>query len=248
MTDTDAIERATEHRPWPKPSIPWVLFQSWRDLLFAHWRIDAALLRQRVPPQLELDLHEGTAWVGITPFLLTDFRPRGLPALPPISRFPELNLRTYVRAEGRAGIYFFSLDAGSTVAVAGARTMFRLPYHRADMEIEEDDGAVRFRSERRDEDARFSARYRATDHAFQAEGGSLEHFLTERYALFTVLGDGTVLRTDIHHRPWPLQPAEAEIGDNTLAEAAELPTLAGEPLLHFSRRQDTLVWLPTPAS
>lgn len=246
MTDTNAIENAVAHRPWPLPTIPWVLFQSWRNLLFAHWRIDAGALRRHVPAELELDLFEGEAWVGITPFLLTDFRPRGLPALPPVSRFPELNLRTYVRAGGRAGIHFFSLDAGSTAAVAGARTVFRLPYHRADMAIDEEDGEVRFRSDRRDGDARFAASYGATDHAFEARPGSLEHFLTERYALFTGLRTGAILRADIHHRPWPLQPAEAEIGENTLAEAAGLPPLEGEPMLHFSRRQDTLVWLPVP--
>lgn len=247
MSDTSGIERAVEHRPWPMPTIPWVMFQSWRNLLFAHWSMDPEILRRQIPEPLELDLYDGTAWAGITPFLLTGFRPRGLPAVPPISQFPELNLRTYVRAGGKRGIHFFSLDAGSAAAVLGARTAFRLPYFRADMEIAEDDDGFRYRSERREGDARFVARYRPTDHAFQAEQGSLEAFLTERYALFTVLRDQSVLRVDIHHRPWPLQPAEAEIEVNTLPTAAGLPDLEGEPLLHFSRRQDTLIWLPVRA-
>lgn len=246
MSDTKAIESTISHRPWPMPNIPWVMFQSWRNLLFAHWSVDPEMLRGQVPEQLELDLYDGTAWVGITPFLLTDFRPRGLPAVPAISRFPELNLRTYVRAGGKRGIHFFSLDAGSAAAVLGARTAFRLPYFRADMEIEEDGDGFRYRSVRDEGDARFIAGYRPTDHAFEAEPGSLEAFLTERYALFTVLRDETVLRVDIHHRPWPLQPADAEIEVNTLPIAAGLPELEGEPLLHFSRRQDTLIWLPVP--
>lgn len=246
MTDTRSIERAVDHRPWPMPGIPWVMFQSWRNLLFAHWSMDPDVLRSHVPDQLDLDLYDGTAWLGITPFMLTDFRPRGLPAVPSISSFPELNLRTYVRAGGKRGVYFFSLDAGSGPAVLGARTAFRLPYHRADMEIEEADGEFRYRSARKAGDARFVARYRPTDHVFEAARGSLESFLTERYALFTVLRDETVLRVDIHHRPWPLQPAEAEIEVNTLPYAAGLPDLEGDPLLHFSRQQDTLIWLPVP--
>lgn len=245
MADTAAIEATVDHRPWPMPRGPWVLFQSWRNLLFLHWPVPTSVLRPLVPAPLELDLHEGEAWVGITPFGLHDFRPRALPALPTISSFPELNLRTYVRARGKPGIHFFSLDAGSALAVAGARTFFRLPYHRADMGIEEREGEVRFRSRRMDDEARFTARYSPTDHASEPQPGTLEHFLTERYAFFVVLRSGQILQTEIHHRPWPLQPAEAEVQENTLPETHGLPAPGASPLLHFSRQQDTLLWMPT---
>lgn len=241
---TDDIERTTAHRPWPMPKLPWVLFQSWQDLLFAHWSIEPAALRPLVPPALELDLHDGRAWIGITPFRIEDFRPRGLPGLGPLSSFPELNLRTYVRVAGQGGIHFFSLDAGSRAAVIGARTLFRLPYREARMQVEQVGTRIEFRSEREDGSAAFRASYEPVDHAFEAVPGTLEHFLTERYALFTVLRDGTVLKADIHHRPWPLQRAEGTVEGAALAAAEGVPLPDGPPLLHFSRRQDTLIWTP----
>ena len=244
MTDAKGIEEAVSHRPWPLPRTPWVLFQSWRDLLFAHWSVDPEVLRPRIPAPLALDLHGGRAWIGITPFRIEGFRPRGLPTLGPLSAFLELNLRTYVRMAGQGGIFFFSLDAGSAAAVLGARTLFRLPYRNADMAMDEEGGRIRFRSVREDGAAAFRASYAPVDHAFQAEPGTLEHFLTERYALFTVLRDGGVLKSEIHHRPWPLQPAEGEVDGVALAAAEDVPLPAGEPLLHFSRRQDTLIWSP----
>lgn len=248
MTDTEDIERTAAHRPWPLPNAPWVLFQSWQDLLFAHWSVAPETLRPLVPGALELDLHDGRAWIGMTPFAIEEFRPRGLPTMGPLSSFPELNLRTYVRAAGQGGIHFFSLDAGSLAAVLGARTVFRLPYHHAEMTIEPVDGRVEFRSARPDGKAAFTASYEPVDHAFEAERGTLEHFLTERYALFTVLRSGVVLKTEIHHRPWPLQPADGEVDGRGLAAAEGVPLPEEAPLLHFSRRQDTLIWAPVPLS
>lgn len=246
MTDTRAIEAVTEHRPWPLPRGPWVLFQSWQNLLFAHWRLPAEQLRPLVPEPLQLDLHDGDAWVAITPFEIRDFRARGLPAVPKLSEFPELNLRTYVRSAGKPGIYFFSLDAGSRVATLGARIGFRLPYRTATMSVEEegDEGKIRFRSERKGGAARFRALYEPVGQPFQAVPGTLEHFLTERYALFTVLRSGAVLQAEIHHRPWPLQPADGSLEGSELAAAEGVPLPDEPPMLHFSRRQDTLIWPP----
>lgn len=252
MTDTRAIERVTEHRPWPLPSSPWMLFQSWHNLLFAHWPLPAEQLGPLIPAPLELDLHAGEAWLGMTPFEIRDFRARGLPAVPKLSDFPELNLRTYVRSAGKPGVYFFSLDAGSRVAAYGARIGFRLPYRTATMSVEEEEGeepeashgTFRFRSERKGGLARFRAVYKPVGPTFQAVAGTLEHFLTERYALFTVLRTGAVLEAEIHHRPWPLQPAEGSIEGNELAAAEGVPLPDDAPLLHFSRRQDTLIWPP----
>jgi uncharacterized protein len=241
------ILAARDHRPWRLPAGPWMMLQSWQTLLFAHWRVEPSSVRALVPEELELDLHGGAAWIGVTPFLLSGLRLRLMPSLPGVSEFPELNLRTYVRCHGRAGIFFFSLDAGSRLAVAGARSFFGLPYRKAVMEMEQAGGWTRFRSQRADGSAAFRARYRPTGDVFQPRPGSLEAFLTERYALFTVLRSGKVLRGDIHHAPWPLQAAEGEVSAGALAEAEGVVLPEGEPRLHYSERQDTLIWPPVPA-
>lgn len=244
MKVTERIQHATAHRPWPKPRMPWVMFQSWQRLLFAHWPLPASVLRPLVPSQLTLEEYEGSAWLGLTPFILRDLRPRGIPVFPVISDFPEMNLRTYVRHGTRAGIWFFTLEAASTLAVIAARTLFRLPYHHARMEVQDRDGWIEYSSYRREGNAAFEGRYRPMGTSFEPRYGTLEHFLTERYALFTVLRNGWVLRGDIHHVPWRLQRAEAEIGLNTVpaAHGITLPDVA--PLLHYSERQDTLIWAP----
>lgn len=247
MTGARALLDRTDHRPWPLPALPWVMFQSWRELLFAHWRIEPDRVRPLVPPALELDLFDGSAWLAVAPFRITGLRPRLMPALPGISEFPELNVRTYVRAAGRGAVFFFSLDAGSSAAVLGARALYRLPYYRADMEIAPEGGRYRYTSRRRCEDARFEATYGPTGPASPPRPGTLEHFLTERYALATVLRNGRVLEAGIHHAPWPLQPADAEIRVNTMAEAAGIELPPEPPVLHYAARQDTLVWPPRPA-
>jgi uncharacterized protein len=246
MPDIGRILAQADHRPWPLPRGPWMMFQSWQTLLFAHWRLAPASLRSLVPAPLELDLHDGEAWVGVTPFRLAGLRLRLMPPVPGASEFPELNLRTYVRYGGRPGVFFFSLDAASRMAVAGARTFFRLPYRHADMGMETAGGWTTFRSERIGGTASFMARYRPTGPAAHPQPGSLEAFLTERYALFTVLRGGKVLRADIHHPPWPLRPAEATVSADRLAAAEGVTLPADEPLLHFSERQDTVVWPPVP--
>jgi len=131
-----SILKHTAHRPWPMPSGPWVMTQTWCDLLFAHWRVNASDLRAKVPPEFTLDLFDGSAWLGIVAFHVTNVAPRGVPALRWVSEFPELNVRTYVRVADEPGIFFFSLDAGSALAVHAAKTMLNLPYFTASMSAE----------------------------------------------------------------------------------------------------------------
>jgi uncharacterized protein YqjF (DUF2071 family) len=236
-----SILAMTAHRPWPMPPRPWVMTQSWHDLLFAHWPLDRRDLAAKVPGSLELDLFDGQAWVGIVPFRMTNVAPRGLPALPWVSAFPELNVRTYVRVGDRPGVYFFSLDAASPLAVVVARTAFRLPYYLASMQVTAD-RAVRYRSRRRGGGpAELVALYRPGGPVSHARSGSLEHFLTERYCLYTG-GASHASRLEIHHPPWPLQPAEAEITVNSMASAAGIRLPSTPPLLHFARRQDMVAW------
>jgi uncharacterized protein YqjF (DUF2071 family) len=227
------------HRPWPLPARGWVMGQTWEDLLFAHWRVPVEEVRRHVPHQLEVDEHDGSAWVGITPFRLTGLRGRGTVPLPYVSSFLELNVRTYVRADEKPGIWFFSLDASSRLAVEVARRTYRLPYFHARMSATRSGDWIAYECARLSEPGRvFSGRYRPSGSAFTAEPGSLEWFLAERYCLYTTDQRGSLARADIHHELWPLQPAEAEIG---LASISPLE-LAGDPLLHFSRQQDVVIW------
>jgi uncharacterized protein YqjF (DUF2071 family) len=236
----DAVRQArsleeVEHRPWPLDSRPWLMGQSWVRLLFAHWRVDHDLLRPHVPKPLELEQYDGSAWVGLTPFRVDGARLRGVPPLPLLSSFHELNCRTYVRGGDRPGIWFFSLDASSRLAVETARRTYKLPYRNARISV---DGET-FIAERRGEDAAFSATYRGVGEAGVARPGTLEHFLTERYCLYSAGGH---LRADIHHPPWPLQQAEASIDR---ASIAPVP-LDGEPLVHYAARQDVVIWSAEP--
>src|SRR5687767_2138849 len=199
---------------------------------------------------MPLDLHEGQAWIGVIPFHMTNVAPRGVPSIPFVSAFPELNVRTYVTLGGKPGIYFFSLDAGSSLAVAAARTLFHLPYFAATMRVGEADGAVTFHSQRdtrMEEVAEFAATYRPVGPVQSPKRGTLEYFLTERYCLYTVDGSFRAKRLDIHHWPWPLQAAEARITVNTMADAAGIRLPSTAPLLHFSKRQDMVAWPMTDA-
>jgi uncharacterized protein YqjF (DUF2071 family) len=243
--DFRILERI-EHRPWPLPRRPWVMTQTWQDLLFAHWPVDAAVVRSKVPSGLDVDLYNGRAWVGIVPFRMSNVAPRGIPAMPRISTFPELNVRTYVRAGGKPGVFFFSLDAASTLAVRAARLGFNLPYFPARMKVRATDGRVEYDSVRRSRQrpAAFTASYARRGSAYYADPGSLAYFLTERYCLYNVNRRGRPYRLEIHHPPWPLQPADAEIRRNTMAEAAGITLPDIPPILHFAKRQDMVAWLP----
>jgi len=223
--------------------------QTWLDLLFAHWPIPVETMRPLVPPQLELDTFDGAAWLGVVPFRMAGVRLRCTPALPWLSAFPELNVRTYVRdharTEAKPGVYFFSLDAGNPVAVTLARRFFKLPYFRAHMRLLHEDKTLHYRSYRTHGGvpfAEFVGRYAPVGPVYHATPGTLEHWLTERYCLYTVDRRGRVYRAEIHHLPWPLQPATAEIAVNTMAAAAGIDLPDTPPLLHFARRLEMVAW------
>jgi uncharacterized protein YqjF (DUF2071 family) len=243
----EKILARTEHRPYPVPAGPWALFMRWHDLLFMHWPVPESLLRPWIPSDLDLDTFDGSAWLGITPFRMSGARPRFLPSVPPLSNFPELNVRTYVTAEGKPGIWFFSLDAHNPVAVRLARATFSLPYFDAQMSCRPHEGEVRYKSVRTHRGAlpaRFAGRYRPVGAPFNSRPETLESFLTERYCLYSASGRGKVYRGDIHHHPWPLQRAEAEVESLVMTEQIGVVLPETEPLLHFSRRLETLAWPP----
>ena len=243
----ETVLNKVEHRPYPVPSGPWAIGMGWRDLLFMHWPVEADALRSLIPPALSIDTFEGSAWLGVTPFEMTGVRPRLLPAVPGLSNFPEINLRTYVTAEGKPGIWFLSLDAHSRLAVRLARATFRLPYFDAEMYCHASGEEVDYRSLRTHRGApraKFAARYRPVREPFESEPGSIENFLTERYCLYSADGKGNVFRGDIHHHPWPLQSAEAEVHTFAMTQQIGLKRPETGPLLHFSKRLDVLAWLP----
>jgi uncharacterized protein len=230
----------TEHRPWPIAPRGWTMGQTWEDLLFAHWRVPADVLRAYVPAELVIEEHDGSAWLGVVPFAITNLRLRGLLPLPRISSFLELNVRTCVRAaDGKPGVWFISLDAASRPAVEAARRAYKLPYFHARMSAMTDGEWIAYECARIGEPGRvFSGRYRPVGDVSSATPGSLEAFLVERYCLYSTDQRNRLYRAEIHHPPWPLQAAEAEI---ELVSVSPVP-LEGDPVCHFSRRQDVLVW------
>ncbi len=237
----------TEHRPWPRPSGNPTMVQTWHDLLFAHWPVSPELLRRTIPPPLEVDVYDGQAWLAVVPFRMSGIRPWGLPAVPGISALPELNLRTYVTDGTKPGVYFFCLDAGSPIAVALARRWYHLPYFRARMRVGWEDGWVRYssrRTHRGAEPAVFEGWYRPVGEPYHSTRGTVEHWFTERYCLYTPGPRGRVYRSEIDHVQWPLQPAVARIDRNTLPEAHGLTLPDTAPILHYSRRLDVRVWSP----
>ena len=239
------------HRPWPLPAGPWFMTQSWHDLLFAHWPVDERDLRDKLPSGLLLDTFNGQPWIGVVPFRMTNVSPRGVPPMPFVSSFLELNVRTYVTLNHKPGVYFFSLDANSALAVAAARTLFHLPYYVAAMDVGTRDGQFVYTSTRQTRTggvAEFAATYGPVGYAVTPEPGSLEYFLTERYCLYTVDSASRARRLEIHHPPWPLQTAEAAIAVNTMADAAGIRLPSTAPVLHFAKRQDAVAWAMTDAN
>ena len=196
-----------------------------------------------MPPALAVQEFDGTSWVGLVPFRMDDVMFRGLPALPRLSAFPEMNLRLYVEHEGRPGVWFISLDAANAVAVWGARRFAHLPYFHASMHVRPDGERIQYRAERTDPGRRvaFRGTYWPTSDPYEARPGSLDHFLTERYCLYTQDAAGRLETIEIHHRPWLLQRAAAEIEENAVAGPQGVPT-SGQPVLHFSRRQEVVGW------
>jgi uncharacterized protein len=242
----------TSHRPRPLPSGRWAMTQRWNDLLFAHWPVPAAQVAALLPEGLQVDTFQGSAWLGVVPFWMDRIKIRGVPPVPGARSFPELNLRTYVRDQTTRskGVYFLSLDASNLLAVAAARMFYNLPYYWAEMRLDQrSEREFAFYSRRHwtSEPVIFKARYRGlgpTRKLAESRSGTLEYFLTERYCLFTRNRAGQVVRANLHHVPWPLEEAEAEIECNGLADAIGIELPSEQPVLHYSRRLAVYIWPP----
>lgn len=233
--------------PTRRPSGAVVQRQGWRELTFLHWRLPIEALRPLVPAALEIDTFEGDAFIGIVPFTMTGVRPIWAPAVPGVSNFHETNVRTYVHHRGESpGVWFFSLEAASRIAVAIARGFWHLPYHHARMTLEKRaDGEIRYTSDRRSHPplpAVCNVTCRPTSEPKAAEPGTLEHFLAERYVLYADAGGGKLRRGCVHHPPYPLQTAEVLAWEESLLAAAGITRPPGEPMAHYASGVDVEIF------
>lgn len=226
-------------------------FQRWRHLLFLHWEIPAEAIAALIPPELTVDTFEGRAYVGVVPFTMLDVSPWWAPSVPGISNFHELNVRTYVHFEGRdPGVWFFSLDAASSIAVIAARTGWRLPYHRASMDLTVEGDLVSYASSRSwpgPKPAEFEAQYRIGEPIGAAVPGTFEHFLAERYVLYSGRGERMEIGR-VHHKPYPLQRAEVLSLKESMVVANGMPEPIGAPLALYSPGVDVDVFALRPVS
>jgi uncharacterized protein len=229
----------TAHRPWPVPKAPWVMTQSWENLLFVHWPIAPALLRAKIPAPLELDTFAGQAWLTIVPFQMNHIRFRFLPTIPGMRFFPELNVRTYVTYGGKQGVYFFNIEAAHRLAVWVARHFAYLPYAYATIDCQKTDEQVSFACQRNGK-RYFIADYRPVSAAQTARTGTLDHWLMERYCLYTMHRQ-QVYRGEVHHRPWPLRQAEVTIWQNEIFAHHQL-NKEGDPVFHYVDRLQMRAW------
>jgi hypothetical protein len=238
MTDAKIDRLACTHRP-PGRAIG---RQSWRDLLFVHWRLPAAEIQPLIPGRLTLDVYDGSAWIGLVPFTMQGVRPWWSPPIYGVSSFHETNVRTYVHCEGKQpGVWFFSLDAASSLAVRIARWRWALPYFRSNMQLRRANNHIHYSSRRL-----WPAPAGAETHieaeigdlisnadpqhpAGRATPGTLEHFLAERYLLYSqASAQDPLYRGQVYHRPYPLRQARLQRLQESLLNAAGI-TPPGEP-------------------
>jgi uncharacterized protein YqjF (DUF2071 family) len=227
-----------------------VMLQSWRTVTFLHWGYEPRVVRRLVPGELELETYGGLAWVSVTPFLLDNLRPPGVPALPWISTTPETNVRTYVRRPGgQSGIWFFSLDIARLPAALAGRAAYGVPYLWSDLTVHGGGGRMRYTGRRRwpGGGGRYDVVVEPGERYRDDELTELDHFLTARYVLYARLGPLSVMAF-VEHPRWPLARATLlRLEENLLANAG-LPMPTGEPLVHFSPGVDTRIGRPRLAS
>ena len=246
MNSPDSIDRVT---PTLEPDRQVVMHQDWHHLLFLHWEVPPADLQPLLPPGLDVDTFDGKAYVGLVPFTLTGVRPVLTPPLPWISSFHEINVRTYVHRNGRdPGVWFFSLDASSTIAVAAARAMYKLPYFHSHIDFAATNTQITFEARRDDHrgviPANARVRYGPSDMPrSRAPVGSLDHFLVERYLLYSVGDNHDLYRARVHHQPYPIQRAELFELDDTLVWAAGIRKHEQPQHRHYAREVNVKIYL-----
>ena len=219
--------------------------QRWRELLFVHWAVPLEAVRPLVPAELELDAWDGRAWIGVVPFRMEAIRTAWMPR-PTAMDFLELNVRTYVHHRGKPGVWFFSLEASSWLAVKTARTVWSLPYHHARMSVQTEGARVRYATARQADGARFEVDYEVGEELGPSAPGTLEHFLLERYLLFSTRR-GRILEGQVNHPPYVAHRARVDRVHDDLMAAAGLPAADRMPdTVHFSPGVEVEVFGPHP--
>ena len=228
------ILKSTDHRPWKMPSGDWSFYQEWNQVLFIHFQVDAYELEKYVPKELEIDLFDGKPWVSVVAFTMEKIRPRLLPSFSPISNFDEINIRTYVRSNGKSGVYFLSIEGGKIWSCKIARALSGLPYRFSKMERLENH-YISHNTGYQD-----SLRIKFQPEGQISEKTDLEIWLTERYALFQDT-DKHIHAFELHHLEWTLNAL------NIIDFECDYPRfssfLGGNPhLSHFSSGVKVLAW------
>ena len=252
MESSQEILQNTAHRPYPLPNGPWVMRQTWRHLLFAHWPVPAETLKPILPKGIELDTYNGQAYVGVLPFYRTNVRVRMLPQIPGVSSMPQINIRTYVRREDKPGVYFLALDTNNLPTVLMTRLTLGLPYYQAELKwsTRRDSTGTRIechstRLGSADRKQSLGVSFEPISVADETVDGSLDHWLVERYCLYTVHLN-RLLRVDIHHKKWKIQHATAKFYEHSLLDTylhhEERTERVRAPLLHYAREMDALMW------
>lgn len=234
-----------DHRPYPLPSQNWIMRQTWRNLLFLHWPIPVEKLRPFIPASLKIDTFRGSAWLGVILFVIEGIYPRAVSTLSLVRKFPEINLRTYVKCKDKPGIYFLSIDVGNWASLRLAKRWYRLPYHSAKISFKKEGSSFSCQSNRKgraDIPIIFQGKYAPQSNVFFPKEGTVEHWLTERYCLYSTNNGVDIYCAEVHHRPWPLQAALAEISANTLFTPFDFDLYEEKPLAHYSKGIDSLIF------
>ena len=230
------------HLPFSMPNRPHAISQEWRELTFMHWKVDPKRLQPHLPDGLEIDLFEGEAYVGVIPFIMKNVRPRRLPAVPGISTFAEFNVRTYVVKDGQAGVFFLTLDAKSLVTCFHAPRAYGLAYRYAKAKVKRNADVLQWQSRRSSDGAELRGTSTGKVLKQSAEAGSLEHFLFERYCLYTE-HKGCLRRAYVHHQPWTFQEGDITLEANSLLESYDLGLDVHAPdLVHISKGLPVKTW------
>ncbi|RUL49875.1 YqjF family protein [Lysinibacillus antri] len=219
------------------PSFPWIMKQTWSENLFVHYPVKKEHLQKLIPKPLQLDTYDNRAWVSIVPYFIQNMRGHGMPAIPGTKEFAGFNLRTYVRANEKPGVYFFHLGASNWFATKGAKTFFQLPYFYEDIRMDKEKEMVHFQAP-----GKLVCAYKGASKPYHPSKGSLDEWLVERYCLYTTNQKGKLFQGNILHPSWVLYDAEAEFQENTLLSRYNITPESDRPILHFAHKREVAIW------
>jgi len=234
--------REDGHLPFPMPNRSFALSQEWRDLTFMHWKVDPKRLKPHLPDGLEIDFFQGDAYVGVIPFVMKNVRPKSLPSVPGISTFAEFNIRTYVVKDGQPGVFFLTLDAKSLMTCFYAPRAYGLAYRYAKAKVKKQGETLHWHSRRTSDGVQLIGSSTPSGSIQTADSATLEHFLFERYCLYTE-HKGCLRRAYVYHQPWNFHEAEVNLETNSLLESYDmgLDVLAPD-LVHYSKGLPVKTW------